>query len=116
MAGPANGAPVIIKRKKTIVDGGHSGGAWKIAYADFATAMMAFFMLMWLISATTEEQRKGIADYFNPTVFVSKAPWAGMGSLRATLCANKKQPTHWATGKPCLFQKNAMTLQTRTPI
>jgi chemotaxis protein MotB len=82
MAGPANGAPVIIKRKTTIVDGGHSGGAWKIAYADFATAMMAFFMLMWLISATTEEQRKGIADYFNPTLFVTQSALGGDGVIK----------------------------------
>ncbi|MFQ5533987.1 MAG: flagellar motor protein MotB [Sphingomonadales bacterium] len=58
--------PIIIK-KVTKVSGGHHGGAWKIAYADFITAMMAFFLLMWLISATTEEQKLGIADYFRPT-------------------------------------------------
>ncbi len=63
-----NAAPVIIKRKKKVVGGGHHGGAWKVAYADFVTAMMAFFLLMWLIGATTEEQRKGLADYFNITV------------------------------------------------
>ena len=44
----------------------HHGGTWKIAYADFITAMMAFFLLLWLINATTEQQRTGIADYFNP--------------------------------------------------
>lgn len=53
-------APIIIKRKKVIAGGGHHGGAWKVAYADFVTAMMAFFMLMWLLNATTEQQRKGI--------------------------------------------------------
>ena len=62
MAGQSNAAPVIIKRKKIIVVGGHHGGAWKVAYADFVTAMMAFFMLMWLLNATTEKQRKGIAS------------------------------------------------------
>ena len=65
-----NLAPVIIKRKKVIVSGGHHGGAWKVAYADFVTAMMAFFMLMWLLNATTEKQRKGLADYFHPTIVV----------------------------------------------
>ena len=60
-------APIIIKRKKVIA-AGHHGGAWKVAYADFVTAMMAFFLLMWLLGATTEKQRKGIADYFNPTI------------------------------------------------
>jgi chemotaxis protein MotB len=48
--------------------GGHHGGAWKVAYADFVTAMMAFFLLMWMLGATTEDQRKGIADYFAPTL------------------------------------------------
>ncbi|MCX7370325.1 MAG: OmpA family protein [Alphaproteobacteria bacterium] len=51
----------------------HHGGAWKVAYADFVTAMMAFFLLMWLINATTEEQRRGIADYFNPTNVMSSS-------------------------------------------
>jgi chemotaxis protein MotB len=60
--------PIIIRRKKVYKADGHHGGAWKVAYADFVTAMMAFFLLMWLLNATTEEQRKGLADYFNPTV------------------------------------------------
>ena len=58
--------PIIIKRVKK---GGHAahGGAWKIAYADFVTAMMAFFLLMWLLGASNADQRKSIADYFKPT-------------------------------------------------
>jgi chemotaxis protein MotB len=79
MAGQSNAAPVIIKRKKVIQGGGHHGGAWKVAYADFVTAMMAFFMLMWLLNATTEKQRKGIADYFNPTIAVSRVSGGGDG-------------------------------------
>ena len=59
-------AAVIIKTEE-VVEGGHHGGAWKIAYADFVTAMMAFFLLMWLINSTTEDQRRGIADYFTPS-------------------------------------------------
>jgi chemotaxis protein MotB len=55
--------PIIIKRIKK-GGHGHHGGAWKIAYADFVTAMMAFFLLMWLLGSTTEGDRKGIADYF----------------------------------------------------
>ena len=74
-------APVIIKRKKVIVSGGHHGGAWKVAYADFVTAMMAFFMLMWLLNATTEKQRKGLADYFHPTIVVSRVSGGGDGML-----------------------------------
>lgn len=77
MAGQTNAAPVIIKRKKVVAGDGHHGGAWKVAYADFVTAMMAFFMLMWLLNATTEKQRKGIADYFNPTIPVSRVSGGG---------------------------------------
>lgn len=73
-------APIIIKRKK-IIAGGHHGGAWKVAYADFVTAMMAFFLLMWLLGATTEKQRKGIADYFNPTIPVNKVSGGGDGAF-----------------------------------
>src|ERR1700726_3518571 len=58
--------PVMIKKVKKVVGGGHHGGAWKVAYADFVTAMMAFFLLMWLINTTTPEQKRGIADYFAP--------------------------------------------------
>lgn len=79
MAGQTNAAPVIIKRKKVSGGGGHHGGAWKVAYADFVTAMMAFFLLMWLLGATTEKQRKGVADYFSPAVPVSPTSGGGMG-------------------------------------
>jgi chemotaxis protein MotB len=59
-------APIIIKRIKKAGHAGHHGGAWKVAYADFVTAMMAFFLLMWLINTTSPEQKRGIADYFAP--------------------------------------------------
>ncbi|WP_421791755.1 flagellar motor protein MotB [Hyphobacterium sp.] len=62
----ATDQPIIIKKVKKGGDHGHHGGAWKVAYADFVTAMMAFFLLMWLINTTTPEQRRGIADYFAP--------------------------------------------------
>ena len=73
--------PIIVK--KIIVDGhgGHHGGAWKVAYADFVTAMMAFFLLMWLLGATTEQQRKGLADYFTPTLVELKEGSAGSNGL-----------------------------------
>jgi chemotaxis protein MotB len=80
MSGGGN-APVIIKRKKVVSGGGHHGGAWKVAYADFVTAMMAFFMLMWLLNATTEKQRKGLADYFNPTIPINRVSGGGDGAL-----------------------------------
>lgn len=81
MAGQSNAAPVIIKRKKIVKADGHHGGAWKVAYADFVTAMMAFFMLMWLLNATTEKQRKGIADYFNPTIPINRISGGGDGAF-----------------------------------
>lgn len=81
MGAQTNAAPVIIKRKKIIVSGGHHGGAWKVAYADFVTAMMAFFMLMWLLNATTEQQRKGLADYFSPTIAINRVSGGGNGSF-----------------------------------
>jgi chemotaxis protein MotB len=59
-------APIIIKKVQGEEGGGH-GGAWKIALADMMTAMMAFFLLMWLLGATSEAKRKSIADYFKPT-------------------------------------------------
>ncbi|GAA0290815.1 flagellar motor protein MotB [Rhodovulum strictum] len=61
--------------------GGHHGGAWKVAYADFVTAMMAFFLLMWLLNATTDKQRKGLADYFSPTVPVNAVSGGGDGAF-----------------------------------
>ncbi len=57
---------VVIKRIKKGGHGGHHGGAWKVAYDDFVTAMMAFFLLMWLLNNTTPEHKRGIADYFAP--------------------------------------------------
>ncbi len=73
--------PIIIKRKKKGGGHGHHGGAWKVAYADFVTAMMAFFMLMWLLNATTEKQRKGIADYFSPTIAINRVSGGGDGAF-----------------------------------
>ncbi|MBL4768482.1 MAG: chemotaxis protein MotB [Rhodobacteraceae bacterium] len=79
MGASTNVAPVIIKRKKVIAGGGHHGGAWKVAYADFVTAMMAFFLLMWLLSATTEKQKKGLADYFSPQIPIHRVSGGGAG-------------------------------------
>lgn len=80
-------APIIIKKKGGHGEHGHHGGAWKIAYADFVTAMMAFFLLMWLLNATSEEQKRGIADYFSPvSVFEVKGYSGGsMGSQAASV-------------------------------
>jgi chemotaxis protein MotB len=69
--------PIIIKKIIEDGHGGHHGGAWKVAYADFVTAMMAFFLLLWILGATTEKQRKGIADYFAPTLVELRQKSAG---------------------------------------
>lgn len=72
-----NQQPVIIIRRKKVVGGGHHGGAWKVAYADFVTAMMSFFLLLWLLNVTTDVQRKGIADYFSPASISKSESGAG---------------------------------------
>ncbi len=71
--------PIIIKKKRGGGGDGHHGGAWKVAYADFVTAMMAFFMLMWLLNATSEQQRAGLADYFAPTTSINRTSGGGDG-------------------------------------
>ena len=85
MAGDAKRLqPIIIKRIKK---GGHAahGGAWKIAYADFVTAMMAFFLLMWLLGSTTEGDKKGIADYFSAPLKVALMGGPGSGGSNSIL-------------------------------
>ena len=69
--------PIIIKKIKKGGGAGHHGGAWKVAYADFVTAMMAFFLLMWLINTTSPEQKRGIADYFAPASVSETTSGAG---------------------------------------
>ena len=68
--------PIIIKKIKKGAHG-HHGGAWKVAYADFVTAMMAFFLLMWLINTTSPEQKRGVADYFAPASVSETTSGAG---------------------------------------
>ncbi|WP_299308781.1 flagellar motor protein MotB [uncultured Croceicoccus sp.] len=72
--------PIIVK-KVVVQAAGHHGGAWKVAYADFVTAMMAFFLLLWLLGATTEKQKQGLADYFTPTLVNLKENAAGSNGL-----------------------------------
>jgi chemotaxis protein MotB len=76
--------PIIIKRVKK-GGHGHHGGAWKIAYADFVTAMMAFFLLMWLLGSTTEGDKKGIADFFNAPLKVSFVGGSGSGDSSSVI-------------------------------
>ena len=73
--------PIIVKKIIQEAHGGHHGGAWKVAYADFVTAMMAFFLLMWLLGATTEKQRKALADYFSPTLVQTRKESAGSNGM-----------------------------------
>jgi chemotaxis protein MotB len=75
-AGGEGKAPIIIKRIKKGGEG-HHGGAWKVAYADFVTAMMAFFLLLWLLNAVTEQQLNGVADYFTPIAASTRESGAG---------------------------------------
>lgn len=91
-------APIIIKKKKVVGGDGHHGGAWKVAYADFVTAMMAFFLLMWLLNATTEVQRKGIADYFNPTIPVNRISGGGDGAFGGDSVFTEETLAHNGTG------------------
>ncbi len=95
---PAPTHITIIKRKKVVKADGHHGGAWKVAYADFVTAMMAFFLLMWLLNATTEEQRKGIADYFNPTIPVSRISGGGSDGLNGSSIFTEETYAAMGTG------------------
>lgn len=73
--------PIIVKKVIEAAHDAHHGGAWKIAYADFVTAMMAFFLLMWLLGSTDEQQRKGLADYFTPTLIEYKQDSAGSDGI-----------------------------------
>jgi len=73
--------PIIVKKIIAAPHAAHHGGAWKVAYADFVTAMMAFFLLMWLLGATTEKQRKSIADYFAPTLVEMRQNSAGSNGM-----------------------------------
>ena len=75
--------PIIIKKITKKAAHGHHGGSWKIAYADFVTAMMAFFLLMWLLNATSEQQKRGIANYFSPVSIGVQGGgnWGVMGGM-----------------------------------
>ena len=77
-------APIIIKRSKKVA-GGHHGGAWKIAYADFVTAMMAFFLLMWLLGSTTKGDLEGIAEYFKTPLKVAMQGGSGSGDSSSVI-------------------------------
>lgn len=76
--------PIVIKRKKVVAGGAH-GGAWKIAYADFVTAMMAFFLLMWLLGSTAKGDLQGIADFFQNPLMIANRGGTGSGDATSIL-------------------------------
>jgi chemotaxis protein MotB len=78
MADEKTNRPIIFVKKKKHGEHAHHGGAWKVAYADFVTAMMAFFLLLWLLNVTTEEQKQGIAQYFTPDSASKSQSGSGM--------------------------------------
>ena len=82
---PANKREILVF-KKTIAPPPHGGSAWKVAYADFVTAMMAFFLLLWLLNATTEDQKQGISNYFEPVGATNNSTGGGglLGGISAT--------------------------------
>lgn len=99
MAPPAGqNAPIIIRKVQAAAEEGHHGGAWKVAYADFVTAMMAFFLLMWLLNATTEDQRKGIADYFDPDIPISRVSAGGSDMFKGESTFAQEQLARVGTG------------------
>lgn len=86
----ASEQPIVIKRIKKVA-GGHHGGAWKVAYADFVTAMMAFFLLLWLLSATSTAQKMGLAEYFTPTIGIKDSMGIGVkGGLHSSEAGKSK--------------------------
>lgn len=109
MAKGSNAFPVIIKKVKKSGHAKHHGGAWKVAYADFVTAMMAFFLLLWLLNVTTDIQKRGIADYFEPTISSRSMSGAGgvLGGLTIGSPGNQEVPLSkpsFALDRPSLRQ------------
>jgi chemotaxis protein MotB len=102
----ANNRPIIVKKIKKVA-GGHHGGAWKVAYADFVTAMMAFFLLMWLINTSSPEQKRGIADYFAPASVSASTSGSG-GILGGTALGNDGA---MQKGSTPLFEQPTTTAQ-----
>lgn len=107
----SNEQPIIIKKIKK-AGHAHHGGAWKIAYADFVTAMMAFFLLMWLISMTTPEQKQGLADYFAPSN-VSRSTSGAGGIMGGT--AFDEEGSRMPGTKPQVVMTISTPAQPRSP-
>ena len=108
MAKKGNNAPLIIKKVKKVANAAHHGGAWKVAYADFVAAMMSFFLLLWLLNVTTDVQKRGIADYFEPTIASKSNSGAGgvLGGLTMGQPGAQDMP-----GSPPSFHLNVPALR-----
>ena len=91
--------PIIIKKIKKKAGHGHHGGAWKIAYADFVTAMMAFFLLMWLLGSTDAATKKGISDYFQNPFSVALSGGSGVGDRTAIIQGGGSDLTNQDAGQ-----------------
>jgi chemotaxis protein MotB len=102
-------APILIKKIKKGHGHAHHGGAWKVAYADFVTAMMAFFLLMWLINTTSPEQKRGIADYFAPASVAETTSGSG-GILGGTALGEEGS---MGAGSQAIIEE--MAPESRTP-
>lgn len=120
--------PIIVRKIIQAPHAAHHGGAWKIAYADFVTAMMAFFLLMWLLGMTDEQKRKGLADYFAPTLIEYRQESSGSNGILGgdSIIAAAKMPhgatqtgrqsivvPHDAVGGPQEARPNAPTPESR---
>jgi len=106
----SNARPQInIKRKKIVkVQEGHTG-AWKVAYADFVTTMMAFFMLMWLMNATTEKQKTGLADYFSPTLSINRSVSGGDNHFKGATIFGSLKLAKTGTGQSHAYESTSKT-------
>ena len=76
-----NSDDLIVIKKKKVVAGGHHGGAWKVAYADFVTAMMSLFIVLWLLSSSNEQVKKSVAGYFNDPRGTAKLAGSSMSGV-----------------------------------
>jgi len=104
---------VIVKKKKVVVEG-HHGGAWKVAYADFVTAMMAFFLLLWLLNATEQEVLDGLSNYFTPTAITDPGP-SGAGGLFGGATATNPGPVQETQETTILTDESTATGELEAP-
>ena len=106
MSAAGDRRPIIIRRKKVVH--GHHGGSWKIALADFMTALMALFLVMWILSTASEEQRQGVADYFSTPLVTAITSGDGAAQSRSVIPGGGPDPTH-AEGEQTRIDKQTRT-------